>query len=85
MYQIKDSEVKRDFRRILEKEFLGDKRYSLDFWADNWHRQYQKLTKNDNNLKATFLIAIDKYRSVPKAIQKFKIAEKTGDYSNILQ
>lgn len=92
MTKISDDIVKEDFRRLAEaqeedwEEMMGkdlvNERvgYLVDYWFERWLR----LTKDDDDLKAIFALALNKF-NIEDVFGMFMLCEKSGDYSQILR
>ena len=91
MQKLSDDIIRDDFRRIAKTqeewgELLGEKAGNelIEYFVEHWFNRYIRLTQNDDDLKAIFALALEKY-DIEDVFGMFKLAEKTGDYSNILR
>lgn len=92
MTKISDDIVKEDFRRLAEaqeedwEEMMGKDLVNerVGYLVDYWFERYIRLTKNDDDLKAIFALALEKY-DVEDVFGMFVLCGKIGDYSLILR
>ena len=86
-----DDIIKEDFRCLAKlqeewDELLGEDAGNelVEYLVDYWHMRYIRLTKNDDDLKAIFALALDKY-DIEDVFGMFMLCEKMGDYSWVLK
>ncbi|HHX66758.1 MAG TPA: hypothetical protein GX708_01710 [Gallicola sp.] len=89
--QFMDDNIREDFRRLARVqeewgELLGENAGNelVEYLADYWFERYIRLTKNDDDLKAIFALALDKY-DIEDVFGMFVLCGKIGDYSLILR